>query len=76
MIDKRNCCRCIYIRPRKDNKCIISRSHVADINTHTCDNFKVDIFIQRMEEKAAEKKDDDGSSRRSYRLNYFEFAFV
>jgi hypothetical protein len=76
MIGEKICDRCIYIRPTKNNKCIISGQHIVDTSTYFCQHFKVDIVIQRREEDAAEKKDDDGSKRKSsYRYSRPNFVF-
>ena len=76
MMEKKNCYHCIYIRPKRGNMCSISKEKIANINTYFCENFKTDIFLQRMEE-SLDKKDDDGSKRPYWLFNSpFNFAFV
>lgn len=67
---EKDCYHCVHIRPRKGNLCSILLKKVNDIHTFCCENFKVDIFIQRLEEfdQIMDKKDDEGSSYRYGRL--------
>lgn len=55
---KKNCNHCIYIRPKKDNMCVVLRSKISDIYNFFCDDFKLDIIVERME-NSLEKKDDE-----------------
>jgi hypothetical protein len=60
---KKNCYHCINIRPRKGNLCVVLRKKIEDVNSYSCNNFRVDLVIQRIEEKMlSEQSDDDGSS--------------
>jgi len=60
---KKNCFNCIYIRPRKGNFCRVVNKKIADVQNFVCDSFNVDTWAIRLEEKMADKKDDDGSKR-------------
>lgn len=78
---KKNCNHCVYIRPQKNNKCIILGKEIIDIYNLYCDNFKIDIVIQRREEEL-DKKDDDGSSKRfgwifeAFNYSFFKLSLV
>jgi len=66
---KKDCNHCVYIRPRKDNLCIILKSRITDIYNLYCDNFKVDFHMQKLEE-AMNKNEDEGSKRFFWIFNY------
>jgi len=75
---KKNCNHCIYIRPKKDNMCAVLRSKISDVYNLYCDNFKLDIIVERME-NALEKKDDEGSRRLLswlFNFNYSPFKLA
>jgi len=67
---KEDCYHCAYLRPYKKNLCIILKEKIVQINNFCCDNFKIDLIMERMEEIIA-KKDDDGSKR--FWSNYLTF---
>lgn len=78
-MEKRNCNHCVYIRPRKGNMCTINRLHINNVNTYCCNDFKIDIWVDRMEkQQEGDKKDDDGSKRPYWLLNYspFNYTFI
>ena len=60
---KTTCYYCIYGRPRKHDLCSIHRYYVKDIHTHTCDQFRLDDFMLRIEENKEKSSDDEGSKR-------------
>jgi hypothetical protein len=53
----KTCHFCMHNRPRKNNLCAIHRIHVSDVQTHTCEDFKVDIFMVSVEEKAEDESE-------------------
>jgi hypothetical protein len=73
---KKSCNHCVYIRPQKDNFCVVLRTKITDIYNLYCDNFKVDIIIQRREEALDTKNDDGGSRRWWWLFNYSHFKLA
>lgn len=66
---KKDCYHCVYIRPKKSNLCVILEKKISQIHDFCCNNFKIDIVIERMEE-IIEKNDDEGSKRFFNYLNF------
>jgi len=65
---KKDCYHCIYIRPYKKNFCVVLKEQITQINNFCCNNFRIDIIMERLEEIIDNK--DDESSKRYILFNY------
>ena len=64
---KKDCFHCIHIRPSRKNKCIVKQILIQNVHTFSCENFKVDTYLARLEEK----KSDEPYEQENLQLEVF-----
>jgi len=45
----KNCYHCLNIRPQKNNICIVNKTKIENIHEHSCEIFKEDWWITKLE---------------------------
>jgi len=53
---QKNCHYCFYIRPKKNNHCIMLKKIIEQPHSYCCDYFSLDTIIIRTENNRTENK--------------------
>jgi len=53
--DSKTCHFCLYIRPNKNNYCIIQSERIKEPKSHSCEYFSLDTFVEVEGEQKAEE---------------------
>ena len=52
---KKTCHFCLYIRPNKNNYCIIQSEKIKEPKSHSCEYFSLDKFVEGESEQKSEE---------------------
>jgi hypothetical protein len=65
---QKNCYHCFKIRPNKNNYCVILKKHIEDVHNFVCEDFTLDIVLERIEER------DEDPEKQIYKLYFIAEA--